>query len=458
MRTRHLTAPFAVLCAAVCLAAPIRPQDPKRPTAQTGPIAGVRVERDLRYVPDGDAAQSLDLYLPERPGDKPLPLVVYVHGGAWRGGSKARCPATFLIPHGYAAASVEYRFSQKAVFPAQIQDCQAAIRWLRANAKTYNLDPERIGAWGDSAGGHLVALLGTAGGSKAFAPIGGNEKESDRVQAVCDFYGPANFNTVMDQAAADTVKNVFQFNGPSDPYSLLIGSKLGIDKEKCAAASPVHHVSGDDAPFLILHGTADALVPFAQSVELADALRQARVSVVFQRFAGAGHGGAAFAQPSVRQLIKTFFDRHLKAMDVKVEPLPEALVTSRPSTTREAMRRVHVRIFGRVQGVGFRAFTLEQAQKLGLGGHVRNCDDGSVEAVIEGPADAVTRLLEHLGRGPEGSRVEKTLVRDEPYRGEYRQFEIRHEPAKPSGLRWPAPQAPDGAAQTCARQPTVAST
>src|SRR5690348_1769881 len=133
---------------------------------------GVRIERDIAYVPDGDPAQRLDIYLPENASDKPLPLLVWVHGGGWVGGSKSENPGAEFTAHGlYASASVEYRFSNVGVFPAQIQDCQAAIRFLRANASKYNIDPDRIGVWGGSAGGHLVALLGTAGGTGAFPKI-----------------------------------------------------------------------------------------------------------------------------------------------------------------------------------------------------------------------------------------------------------------------------------------------
>jgi acetyl esterase/lipase len=290
-------------------------------------LPGIKAERDIEYIAGGGPSQSLDLYLPPAPADKPLPLVVWIHGGGWKGGSKAGCPAQFLVPQGYVVASVEYRFSQKAVFPAQIQDCQAAIRWLRANAKKYNIDPEHVGVWGASAGGHLVALLGTAGGTKAFPAIGGNEEQSDRVQAVCDWFGPADFTTVMEQAKADKTASVIKWNTKDDPYSGLIGVELGKDKTKSDAVSPVHYVSKDDAPILIMHGDADALVPYAQSVELADALKKQGVNVILQKMPGAGHGGAAFYLPKVRELINAFFDKQLKGKDVKVETLPDDAVS-----------------------------------------------------------------------------------------------------------------------------------
>ena len=285
------------------------------------PPPGVKVIRDLAYVPGGDAAQVLDLYLPEQDSSKPLPLFVWIHGGGWMGGSKDGPYGLDLVGRGYAVASVEYRFSQKAIFPAQIQDCQAAIRWLRANSKVYNLDPKHIAVGGASAGGHLVALLGTAGGKRAFVPVGGNEKQSDRVQAVLDLFGPSDFSAVMSQAAADPTKSVFNFNH-GDPYSLLIGVPLGSDKAKELAVSPIHYVSKDNPPFLVLHGTADSLVPFEQSVELCDALHTVRVEAILQRFTGAGHGGPAFDQPAVRKLVQDFLDKHLRGAAVKVEAIP----------------------------------------------------------------------------------------------------------------------------------------
>ena len=291
---------------------------------------GIKVMRDLTYLSSGDPAQKLDLYVPEQASERPLPLVIWIHGGGWEAGSKDGCYLQYLVGQGYAAASIEYRFSQKALFPAQIQDCLAAIRWLRANSKKYNLDAKHFGVGGDSAGGHLAALVGTAGGKKAFAPIGGNENQSDRVQAVVDFYGPADFNTVMSQAAADKTKNAFNFNH-GDPYSQLIGANLGEDKAKGDAVSPIHYVGKGSPPFLILHGTVDNLVPYAQSVELLDRLHKVGVDAMLQSFPNSGHGGPAFNYAAVHKLIKDFFDKHLRNARVKVETLPGSAVTPPPA-------------------------------------------------------------------------------------------------------------------------------
>ncbi|MFM9960209.1 MAG: alpha/beta hydrolase fold domain-containing protein [Planctomycetaceae bacterium] len=306
--------------------------NPNKPAdSQVRFAPGVKMERDISYVPNGDEAQKLDLYLPEKPAEHPLPLIVHIHGGAWMAGNKFPCPVVGMVGKGYAVASVEYRFSQKAKFPAQIQDCQAAIRWLRANSLEHNIDPNRVGVVGGSAGGHLSALVGTSGGKKAFAPIGGNEEQPDRVQAVCDIFGPTNFGTVMQHAADDkNARNIFKFNSPSDPYSQLIGVSLEGNKEKTDAVSPVHYVSKDNPPMLILHGTHDALVPYAQSEEFAAALKEKGVEVWLQKLPGSGHGGGGFGKPPIINLMQNFFDKHLKGADVKIELVPEADVAVDP--------------------------------------------------------------------------------------------------------------------------------
>jgi acetyl esterase/lipase len=300
---------------------------PKRPSLPKG----ISAEYDVKYVPDGDEAQTLDIFFPEKAAEQPQPLLIWIHGGGWSGGSKAGMPYLNQLGRGYVVASIEYRFSQKALFPAQIQDCQAAIRWLRGNAKKYNIDPEHIGVGGASAGGHLAALVGTNGGKKTFAAIGDHKDQSDRVQAVCDIFGPADFWTVIKQAEEDKdVKNIFKWNN-GDPYSKLIGARLGEDREKCDAVSPVHYVSKDNPPFLILHGDRDTLVPYAQSVELADLLKKANVPVTLQRLPGAGHGGPSFGLPAVAKLANAFFDKHLKGVDAKIEALPDEEVTFKPN-------------------------------------------------------------------------------------------------------------------------------
>jgi acetyl esterase/lipase len=322
--TRLCPTVFAALTLLFVLAAPQALA--RQPAPQRVPLPpGVVAEYDVKYVADGDSSQTLDIFFPEKRADKPQPLLVWIHGGGWSGGSKKQLPYLNLnqLPRGYIVASVEYRFSRKAIFPAQIQDCQAAIRWLRARATKYNIDPGRIGVGGESAGGHLAALVGVSGGKNAFPPIGGNEDQSDRVQAVCDFFGPTDFSTVITQAEQDTkVKNIFKWDN-GDPFSKLIGARLRQDQQKCAAVSPVHYVSNDCPPFLILHGDRDTLVPYAQSVELADLLAKAGAKVTLQRVPGAGHGGRAFRQPALARLTDAFFDKYLKGSDLKVEAVPD---------------------------------------------------------------------------------------------------------------------------------------
>ena len=275
--------------------------------------------QNLEYVPGGGAAQSLDLYLPA--SDKPLPLIVYIHGGGWEGGSKDGCWAFPETARGYAAASLNYRLSKQAKFPAQIQDCQAAIRWLRANAKQYNINPDRIGVWGDSAGGHLSALLGTAGGIHAFEPIGGNLDQSDKVQAVCDFYGPSDF---LSWAGQETPKNTLHCSDPNCAMSHLFGGLISEHKDQALAASPVHYISKDNPPFLIEHGTEDPLVPPAQSEELANDLKKAGVNATLLIIEGAGHGNKMVNVPGWLTPIEAFFDQHLKGQPAKPLVAPKA--------------------------------------------------------------------------------------------------------------------------------------
>jgi acetyl esterase/lipase len=266
--------------------------------------ADITVERNLVYKRIDDKALTLDLYLPKAVS-APLPLIVWIHGGGWRSGGKGRCPPASFVPDGYAAASIDFRFTAKAPFPAQIEDCKAAVRWLRANAAHYHLDPNRVGVWGYSSGGHLAALLGTSGGVPELEGNGDNLSYSSQVQAVCDVSGPADLVRLFHDASG--TPTVTKPKTSTAVRALLGGS---IDETKALAASPTHYISKDDPPFLIIHGEQDTTVPVSQSQLLAAALKAAGVEVTLNIVPEHGHGPAG---PGFQRVIKAFFDKHLKS-------------------------------------------------------------------------------------------------------------------------------------------------
>jgi acetyl esterase/lipase len=259
------------------------------------------------YVTNGHERQKLDLYLPK--GDGPFPVIVWVHGGAWLGGSKDNPPALRYVGKGYAVAAINYRLSQHAIFPAQIEDCKAAIRWLRAHAGEFRLNPKRFAAWGESAGGHLVALLGTTGDVSEF-DVGENLEQSSAVQAVVDWFGPIDFLQMNPQAGN---LGRMDHDAPDSPESKLIGGPIRDHPDRVLRASPIHYVTYNDPPFLIMHGDQDPLVAHGQSELLEAALKEAHVPVQFHTVKGAGHGG--FHDPKVNELLDAFFAKHLKASE-----------------------------------------------------------------------------------------------------------------------------------------------
>jgi acetyl esterase/lipase len=259
---------------------------------------------DLTYAQSAHPRQKLDLYLPENV--EGAPLIIWVHGGAFMGGSKEEWAPLEYLTEGYAVASINDRLSQHAIFPAQIQDCKAAVRWLRAHAETYHLDPQRFGAWGASAGGHLVAMLGVTAHVAAFE-VGENLSFSSRVQAVVDYFGPTDFLQMDEHRLPEGMLH----NPPDSPESLLVGGAIQEMSQAVARANPVTYVSGDAAPFLIVHGDQDPLVPFHQSLLLEAALKKAGVPVQFYQVVGGGHGG--FTDPRVNSLTREFFAAQLRA-------------------------------------------------------------------------------------------------------------------------------------------------
>lgn len=279
------------------------PRSGLRPGAAAAP-ADAKAFRDVKYGPHAER-NVLDIYVPTD-AEGPWPLVIWIHGGGWRNGSKGGGgPAIGLLRQGFAVASINYRLSGNAPFPAQIEDCKAAVRFLRAHARQYGVDPERFGVWGSSAGGHLVALLGAAGDVQALeGDVGDHDGVSSRVQAVCDWYGPT-----------DLLQMGGSHDQPGSPESLLIGGPIQENKDKAVRANPINYVSADDPPFLILHGTSDPVVRYQQSELLAEALKKVGVECTLVPLEGAGHGGPQFQSPEVQKQVAEFFSQHLKRGD-----------------------------------------------------------------------------------------------------------------------------------------------
>ena len=270
---------------------------------------GFRALRDLPYVENGHERQRLDLYVPNAPtatdaGRAGRPLVFWLHGGGWETGTKQDCPAIALAARGYVVASVGYRLSSQAVYPAQIEDCKAAVRWLRAHAGEYGIDPARLGVWGASAGGHLAALLGTTAGTRRF-DVGANLDQSSAVQCVLDWFGPTDFLRWGDPPTEEIL------DSPHTAIARLLGGTVRAHEALARSASPLYFVDENSAPFLIVHGDRDAIVPVQQSEALHAALQKAGVASTLKVLPGAEHGGPAFSTPENLGLMTAFFDGHL---------------------------------------------------------------------------------------------------------------------------------------------------
>jgi acetyl esterase/lipase len=283
----------------------------EQPTA----ASDVEIRHDIEFAKVAGIVLHADLAWPANPKHKPMPGIIYVHGGGWKQGKYTingprSWPGT-VASGGYFIASVQYRLSGEAAWPAQIQDCKLAVRWLRANAAHYNVDPDRIGCWGTSAGGHLVVCLGTMSDPR-FEGDGGYPGVSSAVQAVADFCGPTDFTAGSEGITGKT-------GGDAPILVALFGGNFESKSALWKDGSPLTYVRAGDPPFLVAHGTQDRTVPPDQSKRLVAALAQAGVPVEFIPVKGAGHPLAAPkgmppASPDIKTLlgdVTAFFDRTL---------------------------------------------------------------------------------------------------------------------------------------------------
>lgn len=265
----------------------------------------IKVEKGIEYGKGGDVSLKLDLYQPiggDGTGDPLRPAIIFVHGGAWKGGNREiyHYYCVKLAEKGYVVATVSYRLSDVAPFPAAVQDVKCAVRWLRANAERLHVDPNRIAMAGGSAGGHLSMMAGYVTDNPELEGTGGNPDESSRIQAVVNFYGPTDLTT--------------EFARDNDVVVKFLGGESYADKpELYQLASPNSHVSADDPPTLILHGSIDTVVPISQAELLVDKLKAAGVPYEYDRVEGWPHTMDLEANVNRHCLakIEEFLDKHL---------------------------------------------------------------------------------------------------------------------------------------------------
>ncbi|HNS32748.1 MAG TPA: alpha/beta hydrolase [bacterium] len=267
---------------------------------------GTKVIRDMEYRKLGGMSLLMNVYIHGSPRAE-LPVILYMHGGGWRTNSRINCPrALELLVHGYAVASINYRLTNIAPFPAQLEDCKEAVRFLRAKGKNYGLLTNRIGAMGVSAGGHLASLLGTTAETKEF-DRGENLDFSSSIQAVCNFYGPSSINELgrfAEKKGNESLKQVVE---------KLIGGPLDRKKKTAEKASPLNYIHKNAAPFLIIHGDRDPVVPVSQSEMLHKALLEAGVESHLYIVKGGIHGGEGFINSTLLvRKISSFFNSHIK--------------------------------------------------------------------------------------------------------------------------------------------------
>lgn len=261
----------------------------------------VKVETNVEYSNPDNQHLQLDIARPE--GDGPFPAVLCIHGGGFRAGNRQSYSGLIkkFAERGYVAATVTYRLAPKYPFPAAVHDVKAAVRWLRANARTYRIDPNRIGVTGGSAGGHLAQFLGVTSDVAMFEGDGGNPRESSKVQCVVNYYGPSDFT-----------KSYGKSVDAAEVLPLFLGGNLEQEPRKHIIASPLYWVTPNAAPTLQIHGTKDTYVAFEQAEWLIERLKAAHVEARLLRLEGAGHGFKGEDAQRAEEAMFAFFDAHLK--------------------------------------------------------------------------------------------------------------------------------------------------
>ncbi len=258
---------------------------------------------DIEYARLGDQGLKLDLHLPRGPAR--APLIVWVHGGAWRAGSKQDMPLAKLVKEGYAVASVDYRLSTEAKFPAQVYDLKAAIRFLRGHGGEWKLPVKKILIAGDSAGAHLAALVGVSNGHPELeGEVGRDRQQNSDVQGILSFYGGANLTTILKQSTPHGLS----VRVPA--LELLLGGRPEDVPKLARLASPVFHVDKNDPPLLLLHGDQDPQMPVNQALELRGAYEKVKAPVQLEIVHRAVHGGAMFYDEERMAVVKKFLRRH----------------------------------------------------------------------------------------------------------------------------------------------------
>lgn len=318
-----LTRLLAVLTFAAAGVACGSAASPTAPTVrvETSPTPAPPVDVTTRSWSDvayahTSAAQVLDITLPAS-GNGPFPVVVYIHGGAFSSGSKAQgTPArAYLVSAGYAVASIDYRLSGEAKFPAQIYDVKAAIRFLKANATTYALNAGRFATWGTSAGAGLAALAGTSGGVTTLEDLSlGNASQTSRVQAFVDLFGPINFLTMDSELRELGLFDGPGHDAPTSPESRLLGFAIQTRPDLCAFYNPETYISSDDPAAFIQHGAADNQIPYLQGQHFSEKLTAALGSgkVRWTLIPGARHSDAVFDSAGNLAMLVAFLDQYLR--------------------------------------------------------------------------------------------------------------------------------------------------